>query len=276
MSELLVKMKDYTKTDQYLHQLSQILAKLGRSLVPAMDDDSHTNLYWDSLKLQLLGRWVPVNEDFLLPVLNFEQMEFQWLDKQMEVIEKDSLVGKSYFETEKLVADLAGVVGINKESLMAPLHFEIPDYSFKNCPINKLEEKKLSQWSFYRSLANHILNDLGEVVQRDIEVRIWPHHFDTGIYLHWKNEFGIGCGLAMEEDMAGAPYFYISAYPGHDQMDYSNAIPLSYGKWINEEPWKGGILPLNELEPDSELKNLMVFYKQALYYFLKVQNTSNK
>lgn len=125
------------------------------------------------------------------------------------------------------------------------------------------------EWSYYRSIANHILKDLGETVQRNVEVRIWPHHFDTGIYFHWKNEFGIGCGLAMEDDMAQAPYFYLSAYTGHDQVDYSKASALSYGKWINEGSWKGGILPLNELDPGNPPRNLEVFYKQTLFYLLK-------
>lgn len=276
MPEIREKMEDYAKSDQYIHQLSQLLAKTSRSLVPAKEDDSHTNLYWDPLQQQLLGRWVPLNGGFLLPGLNFEQMEFQWLDRQMEVVEKVSLVGKNYFEAEKLVEGHAKDVGIDTESLMVPLHFEIPDYSFKNSPINKLEEKKLLEWSYYRSLANHILKDLGEMVQRKVEVRIWPHHFDTGIYFQWNNEFGIGCGLAMEDKMAGAPYFYISAYTGHDQIDYTNATSLSNGKWIKEGPWKGGILPLNELESDIEMKNLMVFYKQALYYLLKGRNSRNK
>jgi hypothetical protein len=261
-------MKDYNTTDQHIHKLSQILAKMGRSLVPAKEDDSHTNLYWDPIKKQLLGRWISSPGGLLLPALNLEDTEFKWIDKQMKVAGKISLVGKNYFEAEDLVEVISNDVGIEKKSLMAPLHFEIPDYTFKSAAINKLEEPELSEWSYYRTLANHILNDLGATVQRGIEVRIWPHHFDTGIYFQWSDEIGIGCGLAMEDDMAGAPYFYISAYTGDEQFNYSDATTLVYGKWIKEGPWKGGILPLNQLEMDNAIQQLQIFYNQALSYLI--------
>ncbi len=262
-------MKDYTKTDQHIHQLSQILAKMNRSLVPAKDDDSHTNLYWDPIRQQLLGRWVSSPGGLLLPALNLEQTEFQWINKKMKVAGKASLVGKNYFEAEDLVKALSHDVGIEKKSLMAPLHFEIPDYSFKNSPINTLEKQKLLEWSYFRTLANHILIDLGEAIQKDVEVRIWPHHFDTGIYFQWNDEIGIGCGLAMEDDMAGAPYFYISAYSGEDAFDYSDATALAYGRWIKEGQWKGGILPVDQLGTDNAMTNLQFFYRQTLSYLIK-------
>jgi hypothetical protein len=211
-----------------------------------MDDDSHTNLYWEPFKKRILGRWIKTPRGLLLPALNLEHTKFEWLDKQMEVITEVSLLHRNYL----------------------PLHFEIPDYSFKNIPIIEVEQQELSEWSYYRSLANHVLKDVGEHVQRDVEVRIWPHQFDTGIYYQWNNDLGIGSGLAMEDDSAGAPYFYISAYPGHDQIDYTKASTLSNGKWIKEGSWKGGILPINELIPESAMQTLEVFYRQALTFLL--------
>jgi len=261
-------MKDYTKTDQHIHQLSQILAKLGRSLVPRKDDDSHTNLYWEPLEQRILGRWISTLEGLLLPAINLESTTFQWLSKQMEVVEEVSLLYRNYYEAENLVEEISSAIGIEKKDIMAPLHFEIPDYPFKNIQINELEKRSLSEWSYIRSLANHILKDISECVQREVEVRIWPHHFDTGIYFQWNNDLGIGSGLAMEDDLAGAPYFYISAYSGHGQVDYSKASALSNGKWIKEGSWKGGILPINELVPESSIQTLKVFHREALSFLL--------
>ncbi|MFT5886141.1 MAG: hypothetical protein ACI9IP_002605 [Arcticibacterium sp.] len=42
-------MTGYTQTDQQLHWLSQIIAKANRTYVPAEEDDSHTNLYFNAL-----------------------------------------------------------------------------------------------------------------------------------------------------------------------------------------------------------------------------------
>lgn len=261
-------MRDYTKTDQHIHQISQILAKLGRSLVPRLDDDSHTNLYWEPLEQRILGRWIKTPRGLLLPALNLEHTTFQWLDKHMEVITEVSLLHRNYFEAESLIEELSSDLGIVKKDLMAPLHFEIPDYSFKNIPLIETEQKELSKWSYYRSLANHILEDVGKHVQREVEVRIWPHHFDTGIYFQWNNDLGIGSGLAMEDDLAGVPYFYISSYLAQDQIDYTEASALSNGKWIKEGSWKGGILPINELNPERAMQTLEVFYRQALNFLL--------
>jgi hypothetical protein len=72
----------------------------------------------------------------------------------------------------------------------------------------------------------------------------------------------------MEDDLAGAPYFYISAYTGDEQFNYSDATTLVYGKWIKEGPWKGGILPLNQLEMDNAIQQLQIFYNQALSYLI--------
>lgn len=35
--------------EEKIHQLAQIIAKANRTLVPAQADDSHSNLYFDSL-----------------------------------------------------------------------------------------------------------------------------------------------------------------------------------------------------------------------------------
>jgi len=42
-------MQEYIKVDQYLHQLVQVIAKANRTFVQEKEDDSHTNLYFDSL-----------------------------------------------------------------------------------------------------------------------------------------------------------------------------------------------------------------------------------
>jgi len=261
-------MENYTTTDQYIHQLSQILAKLGRSLVNQKDDDSHNNLYWEPLHQKLLGRWTSTPVGLLLPALNLEAVKFQWLDKQMEVYNEVSLLNRNYFEAENLVTELSSTFGIDDKDLMAHLHFKIPDYHFKKDPIHSVENQNLAEWSYFRTMANHMLKDIGAYVQKETEVRIWPHHFDSGIYFQWNDALGIGVGLAMEDDMAGAPYFYISGYPVDYQIDYSKAENIYKGKWIVDGPWKGGILPIYQLGTGNDVQILQDFYRQSLDFLL--------
>ena len=43
-------MHAYIKTDQLLHRLSQLIAKMNRQFVAKKEDDSHTNFYFDPLQ----------------------------------------------------------------------------------------------------------------------------------------------------------------------------------------------------------------------------------
>lgn len=262
-------MKTYTEIDQYIHQVSQILAKLSRSLVPEKDDDSHTNLYWEPIHQRLLGRWISTSNGKVMPALYLGRMSFQWLDQQMEVIQEISLLNKNHLEAETLVEKSAYAIGIQKPNLMSPLHFDIPDYPFVMHPIQTIVENTLTEWSHFRSLANHVLRDIGQSVQKEVDTRIWPHHFDTGIFFQWNDTLGIGAGLAMEDKMAGAPYFYISGYTGDHQIDYAKAAKLSRGKWIKDGSWKGGILPIDQMGTGIDVEVLHDFYRHSLDFLLE-------
>ena len=54
-------MKSYIETDQQLHLLSQTLAKVNRTYISPLDDDSHTNIFFDELTNSLAGRWIYAN-----------------------------------------------------------------------------------------------------------------------------------------------------------------------------------------------------------------------
>jgi hypothetical protein len=104
--------------------------------------------------------------------------------------------------------------------------------------------------------------------QVDNEIRIWPHHFDTGIYLKATDNLSFGFGLAMEDNMVGEPYFYFSAYGLNDSnVDYPVDLKLDLGHWIIREEWKGACLKLSEVSDAPNLK-IQSFLKQVLGYFL--------
>jgi hypothetical protein len=180
-------MDKYNQTDQYIHQVSQVLAKLGRSYVSKKEDDSHTNLYWEPLSKRMLGCWITAKNEKVLPVIKLDNMAFQWLDTHMKVVKEILFEGKKSWELENLIIDSLHNFGLKNNNFQDPLHFIIPDYPFKDQPLIKIDSKDLDQWSYYRSLANHVLNDICTHVNLHIEVRIWPHHFDTGIYFQWNN-----------------------------------------------------------------------------------------
>jgi hypothetical protein len=171
-------------------------------------------------------------------------------------------------EMEGMVQRTFLKVGLETKNFYDPLHFDIPDYPFAMLPFKNIDHARLDEWSYARSLANHMLIDIGSYLQREVDVRIWPYNFDTGIYIQRANDLGIGSGLAMEDSMARAPYFFKSGYTGEYQIEYTEVQPLSQGKWMREDLWKGGILPISILKPANVAHVVRIFYAETLDFYI--------
>lgn len=241
-------MQEYIKTDQQLHWLSQVLAKAGRAFVATKDDDSHTNIYFDPVAGKLCGRWIVQDKQKIMLTLNLTSMQFEWIDRYFDVKHSTSLVGKTLKEIEKEVAVFPGSLDLPSEKIFDALHFEISGYGFNSIAQKDISDEGLRQWKFFRYLANLSSLDFLGFLQAESEIRIWPHHFDTGVYAQLTPGFGIGFGLAMEDSMAGQPYFYLAGYASNGQIHYKNLPAPKTGKWITGNGWNGAILPIGELD----------------------------
>jgi len=262
-------MDNYNNTDQYIHQISKVLAKLGKSFVSQKPDDSHTNLYWEPLQKRMLGRWIETSNGPVLPCINIEDLSFQWLNARMEVIDEKLFENKNYDEIENMVSDTLPSHELSSNKFLDPLHFAITDYPFKNQPFKRIKSENLSDWSNLRSLANHVLKDIVAYLNLNIEVRIWPHHFDTGIYFQWTDNLGIGAGLAMKDSMVSEPYFYISGYSSDNNIEYSKAFPLTHGEWVKTGSWKGGILPVTKFFSENGQNVTQEYFIETIQFLLK-------
>jgi len=263
-------MQSYNNIDKKIHQLCQIIAKVNRSLVPKKEDDSHTNLYFESIEKRIYGRWFEQNNSDFIFALDLIDFNFLLLDDSKEIVKQFQIEGKNFIEIEKEIEAYFQSLDFSIEGLMKELHFEIPSYSFADSIWAKPEINVLNTWMDYRTLANEICILLLGIAQVQGEVRIWPHHFDTGIYFKAKRKLGIGFGLAMEDDMANNSYFYISAYPENYNIQYENLPDHDHWKWEISNNWKGGILTLNELDekPYEEKKKLLIDFINTTYHWI--------
>ncbi len=259
-------MSSYTKTDQCIHYLSQILAKAGRTFVPKKEDDSHTNLYFDAEKNWIEGRWIETDKGKIKLVLRITDFCMLWVDEEGEALQTVSSVKKLEHEVIKQLSKTPNQLGLDIGSFADPLHFEIPDYSFSGQPYQMINRHNLDEWRKWRILANQACERVLGKLDVEGEIRIWPHHFDTGIYVHANENIGIGFGFAMEDEMAGAPYFYMSGYPASGSLDYETVPELESGTWIISEGYKGAILAITEFEETSQA--LDTYIEQALNWFL--------
>lgn len=264
-------MQEYNNIDRQLHWLSQVIAKVNKAFVTKKADDSHTNLFYDPVGDKLTGRWIESPEEEILLSLNLDTMQFEWLDRALKPLQAFSIFDKSMQQLEKDAAHYPAKFGMETGAISQPLHFEIPDYGIKNITEKDISAERLATWKLYRQLANDTCYAILGYLQSQSEVRIWPHHFDTGIYAQLTDKLGIGFGLAMKDEMAEDAYFYLSGYKSSGSLNYVDLPGLSRGHWETGS-WKGAILRLNEIPGNStEQAGRIVrdYIKESVNWFLK-------
>lgn len=197
-----------------------------------------------------MGRWMERSSGNSILTLNLSNFCFEWLDERRRVVQSIPALKKGDRQIQQEVAQHIADQGIDTSLFWEPLHYEIPDYGFQRQGIVGIFKDGLEQWKYFRKLANATCEAALGFLQTPGETRIWPHHFDTGIYVPATKRIGIGFGLAMEDEMAGQPYFYLAGYPSQGAIDYSELPRLPRGRWEIEKQWKGAILPLDELHSD--------------------------
>ena len=134
------------------------------------------------------------------------------------------------------------------------MHYQVPNYNYNDDCLKTTHPFNLGEWMTYRSLANNACYEVLGSMRRMGKVRIWPHHFDTGIYLKLKNNVQLGFGLAMQDDHCPNPYFYARAYndAGESLTVNPEQNSLITAKWIYSNDFNAAIFSLNELKNSHE------------------------
>jgi hypothetical protein len=262
-------MLEYIHTNQRLHLLCQILAKITATYVPEKEDYSHTNLAFDPFTGRLNSRWMEAANGQVYLALNIYESTFQWIDQFLNVIDEIHIKDTTIDELEAETMDSLHKVGLPSDKSRVDLKYEVEDYPFSNIPFNELDKAGVEIWAECRTMANHACQDILNYVNASVEIRIWPHHFDTGIYFTVKDQLGIGFGLAIKDNLAHAPYFYLSGYGLKSKLKMRKLPALPAGRWITGE-WNGAILPFDELEQTAQQKSDVAksFSQSALRWYL--------
>jgi len=264
-------MDSYTQSDKTLHILGQYLARINKSYLPPVEDDSHTNLGFDRIGNRLSGRWINSGGGSLLFSFNLNSCSFEWLDGSLDAITAIPVPGRDYTELWDDIRESTASTGLNPDKLIDVMHYTIPNYYPDSLSVPEFGTASLEQWIFYRGLANEACNMVFEHLNTTGEIRIWPHHFDTGVFVPAATGIGIGFGLAMEDDMAGAPYFYLAGYPAKGKLSYLNLPEIDFGQWITASGWKGAVLPIDKIRnlKESDQQDAVSRYiAKGLQWFL--------
>lgn len=251
-------------TTQLLHQASQYLAAAGNSFLPKQSDDSHTNLLWRTDIESLTTRELNASSDVL--ALSFESYSLDFLNPVSGIVSSYALEGARHLDIVNWIERERQLLGIEKE-FTSELHYELPyakvEDEFHFPSANAAELQRLSKM---RSQADGALKYSVEFFYNLSEIRIWPHHFDTGGLGSLNNAENmnnlidtVGVGLAIPDSNIDDYYYYASGWNGSVQPDLANAGALSEGEWVNTD-WKGAVLRASGAT-DLQVKT---FFKEAI------------
>lgn len=267
-------MKAYNPADKQLHLLSQLIARTNRTFVAKKEDDSHTNLAFDCVTNRITGRWINAPSGPILLTINLSSLDFEWLDAAYNMVQSFPSVCHTFAEIEQGIYKGLPKLGLDQQGFLEELHYKIPEDYFGSHVLSSPGMEGLSDWKYARKLANQACEYALQIIGTGAEIRIWPHHFDTGTYALAKNRIGIGVGLAMEDQLAGAPYFYVSGYPTNGKpVEYTKFPGLEFGRWETEKDWKGAILVLKDIDMENAFEAnsiISAFMKESIGYFMQL------
>ena len=242
-----------------MHLASQYLAAAGISFVEKQDDDSHTNLGFNSENGCLYTRELSNNGDTL--IINYNTFALDW--KGVHKTTSTYLNGKTHRDIIVWISNTAQkAIG---KSYEYAFHYNLPytisdDFTFELKDANRLSELLEN-----RVLAYSVIEEFLTANNLKSEIRVWPHHFDTGAFVIFDNAFGlsIGLGFAIPDTASQEHYFYIGGYKGHDAIDTSNFTELTNGQWSNEG-FVGAILSISKTNKTKGV----AFFNEVLSAYL--------
>ena len=253
-------MQEFKSMKDQLHLAAQYLAAAAIHFVEKRDDDSHTNLGFDPENGRMSTRPLSDSGDTLS--LNYSTFALDWNSStNVESIELD---GSSHKEI------IAWLTKLSQEkigkSYNYSLHYEVP-YSITDTTVFTMNDsEELKRLLQLRTLTQTILEQTLSENNMQSEIRVWPHHFDTGAYTALSNTSGVavGFGLAIPDSLSDEHYLYISGYKGHDGISTQGFDSLTKGEW-KDNGFKGAILPADHIGIPEGVQ----FFKEAINQYKK-------
>jgi hypothetical protein len=227
--------------EKQMHLAAQYLAAAGISFLEKKADDSHTNLGFSTENGCLYTHTLSENGDMLC--LDYERFSLEWKSNQGTTAFR--LDGATHTEVLKWLNETSKTF-LNKE-YQYRLHYKLP-YTITNAFTFKLlNVGKLIELMHQRILAQFVIEKIETIYKVNNPIRIWPHHFDTGIYTTIpETDLSVGLGLAMPDAVSKDFYLYLSGYKNGSVINPSGLPKLSMGEWKNNE-FKGAILNTNNI-----------------------------
>lgn len=221
------------------HHAVQWAARGARALLPAVADDSHTNLGWDDGLGALLTHRLPEGGRLRLG-LSIEDLTLLVVVGD-RVTDRLPLDGREDAEAGRWVAERLLAHGLDPSHLGAPLPYELPYHPLVEGAAYEAARRMGALGALARWYGNaaHVLEAIGaahaDVRPGPSPVRCWPHHFDIATLIRFDDESdedrarSIGVGLSPGDEYHAEPYFYANPWPAPAARDLPPLPPP--GRW---------------------------------------------
>ena len=243
-----------------LHRALQYLATASKSFLPPKDDDSHTSVGWNSVSKSFETH--PFNKSGLALALNLEVFSLDFIHPVSGIEASFPLEGAkhldivNWIERERLFCKI-------DEDYKFELHYDLPyDTGFDDSlTYPKIKEAELKSHIQLRWLANKSLELASSHFDVFSDIRVWPHHFDTGAIGYQLNEKGssFGLGLSIPDNVSDDYYFYVSKYNENESVNVSRFSKLKNGEW-KFKGWNGAALDAS----GKSLPGVISFFSEAI------------
>tara|TARA_R110002124_G_C8972548_1_gene515306 strand:+ start:4696 stop:5520 length:825 start_codon:yes stop_codon:yes gene_type:complete len=242
--------KEINNAQLTLHHAVQFIAASGNYLLDKKEDDSHTNMSWDSKTGTFYSGSI---NDRARVGLQVPSLSLKVSGPTGIELASFSLVGKTKQEGLTWLQQALLLKQIDTTSLKLEMHYEIPDHpTDSGKPFQKIESKILKELSNHRTTADQMCFDIFSKYANASPPRTWPHHFDHGVYvpLEFDEDHNatksFSVGYAVADGIINEPYFYVTQWKENGDVNYSDAPKLEYGQWLPEK-LKGAALSLSEI-----------------------------
>jgi len=260
----------FNQAEATIHHAAQFLAMVGKNYIEQQPDDSNTNLAWNEVTQCIEGRRIDLHYlSFHLP-----SFSLKWMDDEHESASL-SLHGQSKSAVYDWIKEQLENHGQDSSKLKYVDHYEIPPHPIDDGePFSMPSEDLLTEWMHQRNNANQMMMLLNEAVGEESEIRIWPHHFDTGTYYAFGNTKAVGAGWAMADTLRNAPYLYIYPWEQDRTITFSDAPELTQGSWL-DDGWTGAVLDLALISHASDPGSITeTFIREVVNHFKSILNLS--
>jgi hypothetical protein len=233
-----------TEARLQLHHAVQLVAAVGRSLVPARGDDGHTSLEWRAKPRGFMGQEAPGARPWSA-ALSIDDLSLLVLAEEAEA-GRLALRDRTKGEAFAWLVNQAHYLGASAEKLSLDAPYTVPQDAVGAVftPPGDGSVAELGRWF---GNAHTLLRGEAEGWAGAAPVRVWPHHFDIGSVLPFGPTGGEGApsiviGLSPGDETIPEPYFYVTPWPVPATLP---DLPAG-GHW-HREGWTGAVLTGSEV-----------------------------